>query len=143
MFPSTGIADERAASPTEVTATAAETLGRSAGAGWSHEDVARRDRARSDEELVVAFARGDLQAFASLCQRLAGLVAHNAYRLFGPEAHPQDVVEATFLDVRRDAARFDPAEGSAQLWVLTLLHQNAELPARFEQRRPALIDDTE
>lgn len=79
----------------------------------------------SAEELLTRTARGDEGAFCSLydlvCTRVFGLVR----RVVRDPAHAEEVTQEVFLQVWRQAGRFDRAHGTALAWVLTLAHRRA------------------
>jgi len=77
------------------------------------------------EDLLVAAGRGDEAAFAEVYDRLAPSVFGLARRVVRDPVLAEDVSQDVFASVWRQAARYDPAKGSAQTWVLTLTHRRA------------------
>jgi len=80
------------------------------------------------QTLLLAVAEQDAAAeaaFAQLYQALAGRVHALALRILRDGAAAEEVVEDCFWQVWRQAARFDPARGCAEAWVLTLARSRA------------------
>jgi RNA polymerase sigma-70 factor, ECF subfamily len=85
------------------------------------------------EELLVASAAGDQQAFASLYDRLAPQVLGVALRVLRDRALAEEVAQEVFVEIWRKADRFDPDRGTAAGWVATLTHRRAVDRVRSEQ----------
>lgn len=85
------------------------------------------------ETLLSRTAAGDQEAFASLYDAVAPRVHGLARRVVRDPALAEEVTQEVFLQVWREAARFDPARGSALAWLLTLTHRRAVDRVRAEQ----------
>jgi RNA polymerase sigma-70 factor (ECF subfamily) len=72
---------------------------------------------RSDEELFRLAAAGDEAAFEALYDRRQGGVYRFALRMSGSPAVAEDVTQDVFVDLMRDAAKFDPARGSLAAYL--------------------------
>lgn len=76
-------------------------------------------------DLLKRSARGDRAAFADLYDatspRLYGLVV----RVVRDRAQADEVAQEVYLDVWRQASRFDPSRGSALSWMMTIGHRKA------------------
>jgi RNA polymerase sigma-70 factor (ECF subfamily) len=70
-----------------------------------------------DATLLVAIAAGDHAAFAALYARYQAPLYRRAQRLLGDHEGAEDAVQATFLNIWRRAADFDPARGAARSWL--------------------------
>ena len=70
-------------------------------------------------------AGGDLAAFESLYDDLAPAVYGLARRVVRDPGRAEDVTQEVFLDVWRQAPRFDRSRGGARSWVLTIAHRRA------------------
>lgn len=83
------------------------------------------ERARDDElaALLKASAGGDAQAFESYFGATVQDALELACRLTGE--HLEDVLTSSYLQAWRDAARFDPARGSALQWLLAIVRSKA------------------
>ncbi|MCC5948204.1 MAG: ECF RNA polymerase sigma factor SigK [Nitriliruptoraceae bacterium] len=88
---------------------------------------------RDDEELLLAIARGDQDAFATLYDRLAGLVHGVVRRVVRDPSQSEEVTQEVLVEVWRTAVRFDPDRGSARTWILTMAHRRAIDRVRSEQ----------
>jgi RNA polymerase sigma-70 factor (ECF subfamily) len=60
-----------------------------------------------------------------------------ALRILRDQGLAQDAVQDAFLAAWRTAASFDASRGTAQTWLLTLVHRRAVDVVRREQRRRA------
>jgi RNA polymerase sigma-70 factor, ECF subfamily len=89
--------------------------------------------ADTPEQLLVASAAGDQQAFAALYDHLASQVLGVALRVLRDRALAEEVAQEVFVEIWRKADRFDPERGSAAGWVATLTHRRAVDRVRSEQ----------
>lgn len=87
----------------------------------------------ADEDLLVASARGDQAAFAQLYDHLAGIVHGVVRRVLRDPAQSEEVTQEVFVEVWRNASRFEPARGAARTWILTIAHRRAVDRVRSEQ----------
>lgn len=85
--------------------------------------------------LLEASARGNAAAFEALYRQTAPLVLASVRRLAGVQPFIEDVLADTFLQAWRDAARFEPARGSALTWLLTIARSRALDRLRIEVLR--------
>lgn len=93
-----------------------------------------RDRGRQSlDDLLVASARGDDDAFAQLYDGFAPAVFGLAKRVVRDPARAEEITQDVFLSVWRFATRFDPGKGSAQTWIMTLTHRRAVDVVRAEE----------
>ncbi|MBB5204567.1 RNA polymerase sigma-70 factor (ECF subfamily) [Inhella inkyongensis] len=81
--------------------------------------------ATSLEACLLAIVDQDEAAFARLYKALSARVHALALRILREPAAAEEVVEDCFWQVWRQAARFDPARGNAEAWVLTLARSRA------------------
>ena len=75
--------------------------------------------------LLDRVARGDLSAFDGLYAVLSSAVYGMARRVVRDPARAEEVTQEVFLDVWRQATRFDRHRGNARTWVLTMAHRRA------------------
>lgn len=87
----------------------------------------------SDDDLLVAVARGDQAAFAALYDRTAPLVHGVVRRVVRDPSQSEEVTQEVFVEVWRTATRFDPDRGSARPWITTMAHRRAVDRVRSEQ----------
>jgi RNA polymerase sigma-70 factor, ECF subfamily len=87
----------------------------------------------SDEDLLLAVARGDQAAFADLFDRFGGSVFGVVKRVVRDPSQSEEVTQEVLVEVWRTATRFDPVRGTAQTWILTMAHRRAIDRVRSEQ----------
>jgi RNA polymerase sigma-70 factor, ECF subfamily len=75
--------------------------------------------------LVGQVARGDEAAFAALYDRAAGAVFGLVRRVVRDPAQSEEVTQEVLLEIWRTASRFDPRQGNAMTWLLTVAHRRA------------------
>lgn len=75
---------------------------------------------RTDEELLAA--AGDAEAFGALYQRTFPLVAAYLVRRVGNAELAADLAAETYATALGTRRRFDPQQGSARTWLLTIAH---------------------
>ena len=75
--------------------------------------------------LLKRAGRGDQQAFAELYDATSARVYGLAVRVVRNPAQAEEVAQEAYLEVWRSAGRFDPAQGSAVSWLLTIVHRRA------------------
>ncbi len=76
-------------------------------------------------DLLKRSARGDEQAFATFYDATSSRAFGLAVRVVRNPAQAEEVSQEAYLEVWRTANRFDPAQGSAVSWLLTILHRRA------------------
>ena len=96
----------------------------------------------SDEELMCQVAGGSAEALGLLHRRFArlilGVAAHTLDR-----AAAEDLVQEIFLEVWRNADRFDPERGTVRSWILQIAHFRLLNELRRRSRRPEIVPDPE
>lgn len=84
------------------------------------------------DELLAQIAAGRREAFAQFYDltsaRLYGLVL----RVLRDRGYSEEVTQEVYLQVWRDAGKFDAARGSAMSWLLTIGHRRAVDRVRSE-----------
>ena len=88
-----------------------------------------------DEALVQRMAAGDDQALGALYDRWHPVVHGVVSRLLRQPNDVEDVVEETFWQAWRQAARFDRSRGAVQTWLLTIARSRALDRVRALRRR--------
>lgn len=94
----------------------------------------------ADAEALAALVRRvmdqDQAALAALYEALSGRVYACALRMTRQVAMAEEVTQDTFWQVWRQAPRFDPQRGQAQVWVLNITRSRAldALRARKRER---------
>ena len=89
-----------------------------------------------DEPTLPAVARGDRDAVAECLSRHGGLVWSLARRLCRAPGEVEDAVQEIFMDLWKNASRFDPSKGTEPTFVATLARRRLIDRARRHRRRP-------
>jgi RNA polymerase sigma-70 factor (ECF subfamily) len=95
--------------------------------------------------LLPRVARGDDEAFASVCELVADAVYGLVSRIVGDQAAAEQVTAEVLAEVRWSASRFRPGEGSGVSWIMTtarrraMSHAGAPGGARPEQAAHSLL----
>ena len=85
------------------------------------------------DAMLTAVGSGDRAAYADLFDTLGPQSYALAVRVVRSAARAEEVVQEAWLQVWRDAARFDPARGSAAAWIMTLTRRRAVDAVRHDQ----------
>jgi RNA polymerase sigma-70 factor, ECF subfamily len=91
---------------------------------------------RSDEDLLIAYRRGDRASFAQLLQRYQRELFHFLVRFTGDRAAAEDIFQETFLQVHQSADQFD-AQRRFRPWLFTIAANKARDLHRSQVRRQA------
>jgi RNA polymerase sigma-70 factor (ECF subfamily) len=91
----------------------------------SSEATAEDGPAPSLEKLLAASARGDEQAFASLYDQTSSRVYGMVLRVIRDAAQAAEVTQDIYLEVWKQAARFDSSRGGVLPWLLMIAHRRA------------------
>jgi RNA polymerase sigma-70 factor, ECF subfamily len=75
--------------------------------------------------LLDRLAAGDHAALGEVYDRYAGLVNGLALRILRNTAEAEEVIQEVFVQIWRQAERFDPARGSAEAWICTIARSRA------------------
>ncbi|MDQ6523850.1 ECF RNA polymerase sigma factor SigK [Nocardioides sp. LHD-245] len=75
--------------------------------------------------LLQQAARGDSAAFATLYDATAARVHGLVLRVVRDPAQAEEVTQEVFLEIWRQASRYDVARGSALAWLMTITHRKA------------------
>lgn len=92
-------------------------------------------RAAEDVAAVAACAAGDQRGVEQLYRRHAGSCLRLARSVLVDPQHAEDAVQEAFLDLWRQAGRFDGRRSTVRSWLLLLTHRKAVDRVRREQRR--------
>jgi RNA polymerase sigma-70 factor (ECF subfamily) len=101
----------------------------------------------SAEALLHRVVLGDHAALGALYDRYAALAHGLALRIVRDAAEAQDVVQEVFVQVWRQAARYDPARGNPEAWVCTIARSRAldrvrRRAARREEPQRSVVSST-
>ena len=89
--------------------------------------------------LLRRLAAGDQKALGEFYDLYAGLANGLALRILRDAADAEDVVQEAFVQVWRQASRYDPRRGSPQAWLCTIARTRAldRLRRRVSRREDA------
>ena len=98
-----------------------------------------------DADLVARIAERDESALTTLYARFAGTLLALCTRILGQSGDAEEVVQETFIQVWRQAARYDPARSSVNGWLVLIARSRAidRLRNRRVVERSALAADQE
>jgi RNA polymerase sigma-70 factor, ECF subfamily len=91
-------------------------------------------------DLVMRVADGDVDSFAELYDRTCPYVYGLTLRMLHNTGLAEAITQDVYVEVWRTAVRFDPAEGSALSWIVTLAHARAVEKARSEHTDRGIPD---
>lgn len=83
--------------------------------------------------LLGQVARSDAAAFAEFYDRTCARVFGMVTRLVRDPGYSEETTQEVYLQVWRNAAKFDPEAGSALAWLLTIAHRRAVDRVRAEE----------
>jgi RNA polymerase sigma-70 factor (ECF subfamily) len=92
--------------------------------------------ARVDHDLTTYIARvaeGDQAAFAALYDLLAPSVYGVVRRVLRDPSQAEEVTQEVFVEIWKQAARYDVERGGVRTWALTIAHRRAVDRVRSEQ----------
>ena len=96
-------------------------------------DGSSRARGRNDAALMDRIVEGDELAFAELYDELAPTVYGVVRRVVRDPARSEEVTQEVFVELWRQAARFDSARGGVRGWAVTISRRRAVDCVRSEQ----------
>jgi RNA polymerase sigma-70 factor (ECF subfamily) len=88
-------------------------------------EIADPRASASDDDLLEAIQRREEAALAALYDRYGRLAFALALRMLGERGAAEDVVQDAFLKVWRYADRYQQGRGSAQPWLMAIVHNVA------------------
>ena len=93
----------------------------------------------ADAAAVTACTHGDGAGLEQLYDRYASACLHHARTVLIDPHHAEDAVQEAYLELWRNADRFDAGRCSARSWLLMLTHRRAVDRVRSEQRRQTCL----
>jgi len=79
----------------------------------------------ADPDLFERIAAGDRDAFGLFYDRYAPVLFGFCVRILKDARDAEDVLQEAFVQVWRDAGRFDPARASVKTWLFTIARSRA------------------
>ena len=104
-------------------------------AQWEINGSVKNNEKGPDEALLGRVCSGDVDALASLFQRYARIIRGVAYRVLADASEADDLLQDTFILIRRKCALFDPSRGSARSWILQMTYHCALGRRRYLKSR--------
>jgi RNA polymerase sigma-70 factor (ECF subfamily) len=83
--------------------------------------------------LIASVADGDQAAFASLYDALSPTIFGVVRRVVRDGSQAEEVTQEVFVEIWRQATRFDGERGSVRTWAVTIAHRRAVDRVRSEQ----------
>lgn len=77
------------------------------------------------DRLVARCAEGDARALRAVYDALSGLLLGVAIRILNDRRLAEEAVQDAFVQIWRNAARFDPAMGTARAWIVGMVRYRA------------------
>jgi RNA polymerase sigma-70 factor (ECF subfamily) len=77
------------------------------------------------DDLLLRVARGDVEAFAGVCDQIGGAVYGVVRRIVADQSRAEQVAGEVLMEVWRSAARFSPSACSGLSWVTTMARRRA------------------
>jgi len=106
---------------------------------WILLAVAGASRTAADDQVAIEqMARGNQSALGELYDRHGRLIYSLALRVLRDQGDAEDVVQEVFLQVWREAARFDLTRGNVVAWLVMVTRSRAIDRLRRRQARPQL-----
>lgn len=93
-----------------------------------------------DSALVERMTQGDERALAALYDRYSGMLFAMLMRILRDRHAAEEVLQDLFLQLWRDAARFDSSRGSLPGWLLVCGRNRAISRLRTRERREVVED---
>ncbi len=91
-----------------------------------------------ESDLLPRVASGDEAAMSALIGRYGPRVLAQAQALFGDRTRAEDAVQEAFIDLWRNAARFDPAKGREATYVSIVARRRLIDHLRSQALRPSI-----
>jgi RNA polymerase sigma-70 factor, ECF subfamily len=94
-----------------------------------------------DASLVQQLLQRDMRAFEQIYDRHSRLVYGLVYRIVQQAGTAEEVVQDVFLQLWRNAARYDPSRGPFLPWLLTMARHRALDTLRLKSERQRRRED--
>ncbi len=100
------------------------------------DDARSRLSGASDEHLITEIVAGRHDALTALFDRYGRLIFAIAMRILQDQGEAEEIVQTVLLDIFRHAAKFDPARGTAKMWLIQYAyHGSLQRRRHLESRR--------
>ena len=95
----------------------------------------------SDAEYLTAISRGDEDSLAALYDRYSSILFSLAQRILNDRPEAEDILQEVFLQVWKNAAKFDETRGRAFTWLAVMTRSRALDRLRSLSARRRVIDE--
>ena len=95
----------------------------------------------TDAELISKIVKRDRNAFDLFYDRYAQITFNLCIRILRDENETQDVMQEIFVQIWKDAERFDPSRASVRTWLFTIARSRSLDRYRSRQIARKRIDD--
>ena len=89
----------------------------------------------TDSDLLAGIIKRERRAFDLFYDRYAQIIFNLCVRILRDEAEAQDVLQEIFVQIWRDASRFDAARASVKTWLFTIARSRSL--DRYRSRKAA------
>lgn len=96
----------------------------------------------TDLELISKINKRDPASFDQLYERYAQIIFNLCIRILKDEVEAQDVMQEIFIQIWKDAGRFDPARASVKTWLFTIARSRSLDRYRSRKMAQARVQDT-
>jgi RNA polymerase sigma-70 factor (ECF subfamily) len=127
--------DESISRPRHVTGEMTAAAGAVRVSSWVERD-------RTWHEFLARVAQGDRDAFAALYDSTSALVYSLVIRIVGNRADAEEVTLDVYLQVWRDARRFDSVRGGVRSWLAMLARSRALDRRRSQASQQSRVTET-
>ncbi|MEO6349225.1 MAG: sigma-70 family RNA polymerase sigma factor [Candidatus Limnocylindrales bacterium] len=94
----------------------------------------------TDNLIFQRVCTGDTAAVADLYDKYASSILGLAMRVTNDRGLAENVVQEAFVDVWRNASKFDASRGSARTWIMAIAHHRAVDAVRRRRRETVSLD---
>ena len=95
----------------------------------------------TDSELISGIIKRQRRAFDLFYERYAQVVFNLCVRILKDEAESQDVLQEIFLQIWRDAERFDASRASVKTWLFTIARSRSLDRYRSRKTMTSRLED--
>lgn len=95
----------------------------------------------TDGELISRVSKQDRQAFDLFYDRYSQIIFNLCVRILRDAAEAEDVLQEIFVQIWREAERFDPTRASAKTWLFTIARSRALDRYRSRKTVKQRLDD--
>jgi len=98
-------------------------------------------RVMTDTELIAGVVKRDRRSFDLFYDRYAQIIFNLCVRILKDEMEAQDVLQEIFLQIWKEAERFDSSRASVKTWLFTIARSRSLDRYRSRKTARSRIDD--